>query len=103
MDMDQLTDLLKYNVDESYLKGLIKIHDSDKDGELDEVQFVEAYKILSGMQKAEVPENDRYEQLFYTMDVMKDDKILPDIYKQFCDRLGIESQIEDIIPRSEFR
>lgn len=52
MDMDQLTDLLKYNVDESYLKGLIKIHDTDKDGELEEGQFVEAYKILSGMQKA---------------------------------------------------
>lgn len=36
MDMDQLTDLLKYNVDESYLKGLIKINDADNDGELDE-------------------------------------------------------------------
>lgn len=55
------------------------------------------------MQKAEVPENDRYEQLFYTMDIMKDDKIMPEIYKQFCDRLGIESQIEDIIQHSEFR
>lgn len=103
MDMDQVTEMLKYGVDESYLKGLIKLHDTDRDGELEEAQFIEAYKVLSGMQKAQVPESDRYEQLFYTMDVMKDDKIMPDVYKQFCDRLGVESQIEDAIPHAEFR
>lgn len=37
------------------------------------------------------------------MDVMRDEKIMPDVYKQFCDRLGIESAIEEPIPKAEFR
>lgn len=37
------------------------------------------------------------------MDVMKDEKIMPDVYKQFCDRLGIESAIEEPIAKAEFK